>query len=141
LFAFDLTAEGNTIPGRRLGALLAGAKRTDCRAMCVGADGKVWACVTEHGLPGGQVFHMVSYTPGAKAPRDHGPVGIANPDYTPFKDAAGKPLPWHHTVRKHKDGTLHPWQPLGIATARDGTVYALTLAPFTLLKITPEKLK
>ena len=46
----------------------------------------------------------------------------------------GKPKPWHHTLRKEKDGTLTPWVPLGIAAAADGTPYTVTLAPFTLLR-------
>ncbi|MCI0380440.1 MAG: SMP-30/gluconolactonase/LRE family protein, partial [Gemmataceae bacterium] len=74
LFSFDLTTTGTSIPGKKLGPLLAKAKSTDCRAMCVGTSGKVWAAVTEQGLPGGQMLHLVSYTPGAKAPRNHGKV-------------------------------------------------------------------
>ena len=41
LYSYDLTAAGQTIGGRSLGPLIAGAKKTDCRAMCVGADGTV----------------------------------------------------------------------------------------------------
>lgn len=141
LFAFDLTAAGDTIPGRRLGALLPGAKATDCRALCVAPDGSAWAAVSELGPPEGQVFHLVGYRPGSKAPKDYGPAGIANPNYTKFTDDQGKPLPWHHCVRKAKDGTLSPWVPLGIAAAKDGSVYALTLAPFTLLKFKAEDLR
>jgi sugar lactone lactonase YvrE len=141
VFTFDLTAQGDKVPGRSRGPLLPDAKRTDCRAMCVSADGTMWAAVTDQGAPEGAVMHLVSLRPGDKAPRDHGPVGIANPDYTKFVDREGKPLPWHHTVRKAKDGTLTPWQPLGICAARDGTVYVVTLAPFTLLRFAPEKLK
>jgi sugar lactone lactonase YvrE len=142
LFSFDLTAKEVSVPGKRLGKILAKAKQTDCRAMCTGSSGKVWMAVTEHGQPGGAMLHLVSYTPGAKAPRDHDKVAIANPDYTPFTDAKGKPLPWHHTVRKEKDGTLTPWQPMGVCEARDGSgVYILTIAPFTLLKIDAVKLK
>lgn len=141
LYAFDLTATGTTIPGRRLGPLLPQTKRTDCRALCVGPTGIVWAAVTDHGRKGGTLLHLVGYTPGQKTPRDYGPVGLANPDYTPFKDAQGKPLPWHHTVRKEKDGTMTPWVPLGIAAGRDGSVYITTLAPFTLLRLKAEQLK
>src|SRR5262249_28936350 len=112
-----------------------------CRAMCVGSDGLVWAAVTEQGRPEGALLHLVSYRPGTAAPRDHGPIGIANPDYTPLTDAAGKPLPWHHTLRKAKDGTLTPWQPMGVCAARDGTVYVMTIAPFTLLQFRPEQLR
>jgi sugar lactone lactonase YvrE len=141
LYSFDLTAAGDKVPGVSHGELLAGAKKTDCRAMCVGPDGRVWAAVTQQGTPDGAVLHLVSYRPGDKAPRDHGPVGIANPDYTPFTDKDGKPLPWHHTVRKAKDGTLTPWQPMGVCAAADGSVYLTTIAPFTLLKFTAEQMK
>jgi sugar lactone lactonase YvrE len=141
LYSFDLTAAGDKVPGVSHGELLAGAKKTDCRAMCVGPDGRMWAAVTEQGTPDGAVLHLVSYQPGAKAPRDHGPVGIANPDNTPLTDKDGKPLPWHHTIRKAKDGTLTPWQPMGVCAAADGSVYVTTIAPFTLLKFTPERVK
>src|SRR5262249_12701203 len=78
LYAFDLTAAGDKVPGKRVGPLLAEAKRTDCRGLCVAPDGRVWATVTEQGLPEGALFHLVGYKPGDKAPRDFGPVGIAN---------------------------------------------------------------
>jgi hypothetical protein len=92
-------------------------------------------------VPGGAQLHLVSYTPGAKAPRDHGKVGIANPDFTKFTDAQGKSLPWHHTIRKEKDGTMTPWQPLGICATRDGSVYIETIAPLILVKFTAEQVK
>jgi len=97
--------------------------------------------VTEQQRPGGALLHLVSYRAGAAAPVNHGPVGLANPDYTSLIDAQGKPKPWHHTLRKEPDGTLTPWQPLGICTGRDGTVNIVTIAPFTLLRIDPSKLK
>ncbi len=141
LYSFDLTAAGDKVPGKLHGELLAGIKKTDCRAMCVGPDGRVWAAVTEQGTPDGAVLHLVSYKPTDKMPRDHGPVGFANPDYTPFTDKDGKPLPWHHTVRKAKDGTLTPWQPMGVCAAADGNVFITTIAPFTLLKFSAEQVK
>ena len=146
VFSFDMTAAGSTLPGKRHGPLLAGPgvkgkdRISDCRAMATGPKGKVWAAVTEHGIPEPQLY-LVSYTPGDKAPRNHGKVGVANPNYTPFTDAKGKPLPWHHTMRKEKDGTLTPWQPMGVCEGRDGHVYVLTIAPFTLLKYTPDQVK
>ena len=134
LYLFDLTQRGNTLNGQKLGKLLPNAKATDCRAMCVGADGRVWMAVTEQGRAGGPMCHLVSYTPGDKSPVDHGSVKIANPEFTTFTDEQGKAKPWHHTIRKEKDGTLTPWQPLGIAAAADGTVYVLSIAPFTLIR-------
>ncbi len=134
LFAFDLTAAGKTLPGRSLGKLLPAAKGTDCRAMCVGPDGRVWAAVTEPQRPTGPLLHLVSYTSGDKAPTDRGPVGIRNPDYTTLTTPDGKPKPWHHTLRREPDGTLTPWVPMGVCAAADGAVYVTTIAPFTLLK-------
>lgn len=141
LYQFDLTADGKKIPGKKLGELLPTTKSTDCRALCVGADGRVWAAVTDRGAPGGGLVHLVGWRLGDKAPRDFGPIGVANPDYTKFTDDSGKPLPWHHTMRKEKDGTLTPWQPMGICAAKDGGVYIMTIAPFTLLKFDTDKVK
>ncbi|MBM3995097.1 MAG: SMP-30/gluconolactonase/LRE family protein [Planctomycetes bacterium] len=141
LFSFDLAATSAKIPGKTHGPLMASVKATDCRAMCVDNKGKVWMALS-HSVSGiGPRAHLVSYTPGAKAPRDHGPIGVANPDYITLKDEKGKPRPWHHTLRKEKDGTYTPWQPLGIAAGADGSVNVLTLAPFTLFRFAPEQLK
>lgn len=143
LYSFDLTATGTTLPGRRIGALLSGGEKlrtTDCRAMCVGPDGTVWAAVTEGGLSVGPRLHLVSYRPGTKVPRDHGPVGIANPNFTTFTDDKGKAKPWHHTMRKAKDGTLTPWAPMGVCATKDGSVYVFTIAPLTLLRFSKEQL-
>ncbi|MCE9533918.1 MAG: SMP-30/gluconolactonase/LRE family protein [Planctomycetes bacterium] len=134
LFMFDLTAKGDVLPGKSLGTLLPEGTKTDCRAMCVGPDGKVWMAVSDRGHPGGSLLHLVSYTPGDKAPKDQGPVGIANPDFTTFTTPDGKPKPWHQAIRKEKDGTLTPWVPMGVCAAKDGTVYIYTISPLTLMK-------
>jgi hypothetical protein len=140
LFSFDLSAPAATLPGRRHGALLPRARSTDCRALAVAPSGKVWLGLTEPSSVGPRA-HLVSYTPGAAAPRDHGVVGVANPDYIQLTDDNGKQKPWHHTLRREKDGTLTPWQPLGICAAADGSVYLTTLAPFTLYRFTAGQLK
>ncbi len=141
LYAYDLTAEGDILPGRSLGALLPGAKGFDCRAMCVGPTGEVWAAVTEaaHGI---NLQHLVSYRPGDKAPRDEGPVAIKNPNYTEFTDKAGKPLAMHHGIHKMPDGTVtSKFVILGVCQGKDGNVYSLALCPFTLLQVQPPKQK
>lgn len=140
LYSFDLTAKGKVIPGKKLGTLLEAGKKTDCRGLCVSPKGMAWMVVTERGRKGGPLAHLVSYTPGEKSTHLHGPIGIKNPNYTPFKDDKGKALPWHHTIRKEKDGTMTPWVPLGICAAKNGDVYVLTLAPFTLLRFDKESL-
>lgn len=140
-FSFDMTAPGKTLPGKRHGPLLAHAKRTDCRALCVGRDGRAWAAVTQQDRPEGALLYLVSFSADGKAPRNHGPVGIANPNYVKLKDEQGKPIPWRHTLRQEKDGTWTPWQPLGIAAGRDGSVYVLSLAPLSVIRLRPEQLK
>ena len=107
--------------------------------LCTGDRHERCHCIREGEDFPRPLLHLVSWTPGAKVPRDHGVVGIANPDYTRFADTDGTPLPWHHTVRKAKDGTPTPWAPMGVCAARDGSVYVETIAPFTLLRYTPKK--
>lgn len=133
LYSYDLTADGTTLRGRSHGRLIDTATKTDCRAMCVGPDGTVWAGVAATFADRGQFLHLVSYTPGDDSPTDHGPIAIANADYAKFTDDAGKALPWHHGVYRLADGTLLPrYTIMGICAARDGTVYLTTLYPFTL---------
>ena len=133
LYAYDLTAEGDVLPGRRLGPLSSGAKATDCRAMCVGPDGTVWAGVAVTIAKGGSCSMSSDTGRGMPAPVDLGPVAIGNPDYTTFVDAGGKEKPHHHGVFRLKDGTLVPrYVIMGICAASDGTVYLTTLYPFTV---------
>ena len=144
LYAYDLTAAGDTLKGKDLGTLVpvAAAGETDCRAMCVGPGSKVWASVTRTSAWGISLHHIVSYTPGDKAPRDHGPVAIKNPDYAPFTDKNGKPTPFHHGVFKTPAGvTTSKFVTLGVCQTKAGGVYVLMLAPYTVLEIAPADLK
>jgi hypothetical protein len=169
LFAYDLAADGDTLPGRSLGKLLSEAVATDCRALCVGPDGRVWAGVNGTFAGRGDWLHLVSYRPGdatggsarpagrlapadsapsrpqesGPAIRDHGPIAIRNADYTAFTDEAGQPLPWHNGVhRPLADGPLVPrYAIMGICAADTGRVYMTTLAPFTLHEFGPEQLR
>jgi hypothetical protein len=143
LIAYDLTATGDTLPGRDLGPLVPGATGTDCRAMCVGPTGLVWASVTtaDRRYPGVQLNHLVRYRPGDAAPRDLGAVSIRNPDYTRFTDEKGKPVPYHGGTFKTPDGvTTSRYVTLGICQTRAGGVYMLMLQPYTVLEVTPKDL-
>ncbi len=139
LYSYDLTAMGDTLAGRDLGLLVPTATETDCRAMCVGPDGRVWASVTRSSAFGISQHHIVSYKPGEKAPKDHGPVSIKNPDYTKFTDAAGKPVPHHAGTFKTPDGvTTSRYVTLGVCQTKAGGVYVLMLSPYTVLEIAPD---
>lgn len=136
LYAYDLTGDGKTLVGRSLGPLVSSAESTDCRALCVAPDGRVWMGVNATMSKGQNLLRVVSYTPGSTAPQDHGAIAIGNPDYTEFTDDAGKPLPHHHGVHSLSDGTLLPrYVVMGICAHSNGRVYVTTLAPFTVHEI------
>ena len=141
LFSYDLTADGDTLPGKDLGLLVPGASATDCRAMCAGPKGDVWAAVTETGAIDGvsNLLHLVRYRPGDNAAADQGAVAVSNPDFTEFKDQDGKSLPFHGGFVKLADGTTTTqYVILGVAQARDGAVYILALHPYSVLQVRPE---
>ena len=137
LFAYDLTAKGNTLPGRSLGKVIPGAESIDCRALCVGRSGTVWSATTKTiTKPNYRELHLTSYKPGDKSPIDHGPVSVSNPFYTQTKDKEGKLLPFHGGVFQLEDGT---WTTkhviLGVSEGLDNKVYILALIPYTLLEV------
>ena len=141
LISYDLTIEGDTLNGRTVGTLVAGAKATDCRAMCVGPKGTVWTAVTETGVPEGiNLLHLVRYRAGEQAPTDLGPVSVSNPDFTDFTDKEGKTLPFHAGFKKMADGvTTTAYVILGVAEGRDGVVNILAMHPYSVLRVTPPK--
>ncbi len=140
LYSYDLADAGDVLRGRKLGPLVSGAKATDCRAMCVGPDGAVWAGVAATFPDAGQQLHVVRWRPGDSGPVDLGPIAIGNPDYTTFVDPEGKPKHHHHGVERLKDGTLIPrYVIMGICAASDGVVYLTTLYPFTVHAIRTPK--
>ena len=44
-------------------------------------------------------------------------------------------------IRVEKDGTLTPWQPMGICAGADGSVCILTIAPFSLVRFGAEQVR
>ncbi len=120
LFRYDLTSEGDTLAGTSPGKLCPEAEATDCRAMCVGPDGTVWAGIAATYTGKGQRLELVSYRPGEAAPLNHGPVAIRNPDFAQFKDADGKDLPYRHgVVRTDGDVLLPRYSVMGICAVEE----------------------
>lgn len=135
LYSFDLTQTGPSLDGKALGKLLPQVSGpTDCRAMCVGPHGDVWADVL-----GGGYQHLCKYHPGDPAPKCLGRLAVRNPNYTEFNDAAGKPLAWHHGLRTEKDGTKVPQWHMGVCEGHNGKVYVTYIYPYTVLEIDPAK--
>ncbi|HLW66323.1 MAG TPA: hypothetical protein VKS79_13500 [Gemmataceae bacterium] len=140
-YVYDLTQTGDTLAGKSLGTLIQGAKGTDCRAMCVGPSGTMWADVTEAHSKVGQLQHLVSYNPSEKAPRDHGPVSVSNPNFTEFVGKDSKPLPFHGGFMKIGDVTTTKYVTMGVCEAKSGDVYILVLHPYSVLKVGAKELK
>lgn len=146
LFRLDLTAAGDAVPCADLGRLIEGKNYDSRGSLIVGHDGNVYALMRVDNVTGfgkGYLHHLVSYDPKAKIMRDHGVLGVRNPDFFDFgpgKD--GKPKPWTHGYHKLPDGTLTPLHVhMALYMAKDGTLYATSIYPFTLLKITPKDYK
>jgi hypothetical protein len=76
---------------------------------------------------------------------DLGVIAIKNPDFFDFKapqvknpDGSLRPIHGFHTL---PDGTLTPLHVvLAMIVAHDGTIYATTIYPFTLMKIEPAEI-
>ena len=136
LYSYDLTAEGDTLPGkaprhadrrrevgrlpgdvrRQVGHVLGRRHRGRSRGHQPAAPGQLQA--------------------GDKDPTDHGCVAIANPDYTPMTDASGKTLPFHGGLITLKDGTVTTRHViLGVSEGLDNNVNILALIPYTLLQV------
>lgn len=139
-YVYDLTQQGDTLAGKTLGTLVPGATTTDCRAMCVGPKGTMWAAITEMHSKVGSLLHLVSYRSGDKAPKDHGPVSVSNPNFTEFVDASGKELPFHGGFMKVGDVTTTKYVILGVCEGRTGDVYILALHPYSVLKVSANDL-
>jgi sugar lactone lactonase YvrE len=137
MYRYDLTAEGDILPGKSVGELIPGAKQIDCRALCVGPTGDAWAAVT---VPekDGHIMHLVRCRPGDKAAQDLGSPAVKNPDFTEFTGKDNKPLPYHGGFVKLADGTTTTrYVIMGVCQAKDGAVYVLALHPYSVLQIKP----
>lgn len=144
LFQVDLSGPaGKPVPAQSLGNRVEG-KRPDSRgSISIGPDGRVYSAVrsdNETGFGKGYLHHLVRYDPRAKEMADLGVFAVKNPDFFDFQgpqaknpDGSLRPRSGFHRL---PDGTLAPLHViLAMIVAHDGTIYATTLYPFTLLRI------
>lgn len=143
LYRLDLAADGPAVPVADLGPLLKGKGFDSRGSLIVGHDAQVYALYrvdndTTFGT--GFLHHLVSYDPAARKARDHGVLAVRNPDYFDFGPGKeGKPKPWTNGFHRLPDKTLTPlYHHMALTQAKDGTLYATVLAPFTLLQIGPK---
>jgi len=150
LYAYDLNVDGDTLAGRTVGTLIPNADNFDCRAMCVGPTGTVWAAVTHRvsaQLEGGKeqkiaALHLVRFQPGKDTqPVDLGQMYVTNPDFTQWSLPDGKPNPVHRGFASLDNGKLvSQYVTMGVCEARDGAVYVLALCPYSLLRVDAQHL-
>jgi hypothetical protein len=144
LFQVDLGgAAGQPVQARSLGNRIRG-KHPDSRgSISIGPDGRVYSAVridNETGFGTGYLHHVVRYDPRAAQMADLGVIAVRNPDFFGFKgpqaknpDGSLRPRHGFHTL---PDGTLTPLHVImALIVAHDGSIYATTIYPFTLLRI------
>lgn len=125
-----------------LGNRLEGKGPDSRGSISIGPDGRVYSMVridNSTGFGQGYLHHLVRFDPKKSAMEDLGILAIRNPDFFDFtverKNPDGSLRPRHgfHTL---PDGTLTPLHVImATIVTRDGTIYATTIYPFTLLKI------
>ena len=144
LFQVDLGgAAGTPVPARSLGDRVAGKNPDSRGSISIAPDGRVYSVVrvdNATGFGAGYLHHLVRFDPATNQMADLGVIAVANPGFFDFTGAqAANPdgsLRPRHGYHVLPDGTLTPLHVvLGMIVARDGTVYATTIYPFTLLKI------
>jgi hypothetical protein len=148
LFQVDLGgAAGKPVPAQSLGNRLEGKNPDSRGSISIAPDGQVYSAVRIDNTTGfgkGYLHHLVRFDPGTRKMADLGVIAVKNPDFFDFKgpqarnpDGSARPRHGFHTL---PDGTLTPLHVImGMIVARDGTIYATTIYPFTLLRIPPAR--
>jgi hypothetical protein len=144
LFEIDLSEPaGKPVKARTLGKRIEGKSPDSRGSISIGPDGRVYSAVridNETGFGTGYLHHIVRYNPRSRHMADLGVVTVKNPDFFDFKgpqakneDGSLRPRHGYHTL---PDGTLTPlYVIMATIVAHDGTIYATTIYPFTLLRI------
>ncbi len=144
MFRIDLGGDaGKPVIAKSLGNRVEGKGPDSRGSIAIGPDGRVYSSVrvdNETTFGTGFLHHLVRYDPMSKRMSDLGVYAVKNPNFFDFKgpqakNPDGSPRPRHgfHTL---PDGTLTPLHVImATLVAKDGTIYATTIYPFTLLRI------
>jgi len=144
MFRVDLMGEmGKPVIATNLGNRITGENPDSRGSISIGPDGRVYSAVgisNKTGFGAGSLFHLIRHDPATGSMTDLGVFGVKNPDFFNFKAGPGKnpdgsprPIHGYHTL---PDGTLTPLHVImGMIVARDGTIYATTIYPYTLMKV------
>ena len=141
LRSFDFSGEG-AVESKILGKMLEGKSFDHRSSLTVAPDGRVYALLkteNETGFGNFALHHLTRYDPKLKKTEDLGALTVTNPKFYDFRPEAQRPGASQYTFsgyQKLPDGTLAPASVhQGLIAAKDGSLHALILYPYTLLKI------
>jgi hypothetical protein len=146
LFQVGLGGEaGKPVEGRVLGNRIEGKGPDSRGSVSIAPDGRVYSAVRVDNATGfgtGYLHHLVRFDPTGKRMDDLGVIAVKNPTFFDFQgpqaknpDGSLRPRHGFHTL---PDGTLTPLHVImGLIVAKDGTIYATTIYPYSLLRIPP----
>jgi hypothetical protein len=144
MFRIDLSGDvGKPVVAVSLGNRVEGRGPDSRGSIAIGPNGRVYSSVrvnNETKFGDGYLHHLVRFDPKANQMSDLGVYAVKNPDFFDFKgpqaknpDGSLRPRHGFHTL---PDGTLTPLHVImATIVANDGTIYATTIYPFTLLRI------
>jgi hypothetical protein len=144
MFRVDLTGPaGKPVMAANLGDRIKGTSPDSRGSISIGPDGRVYSVVridNRTGFGKGYLHHLVRHDPKTRAMDDLGVFTVRNPDFFDFKgpqaknpDGSLRPRHGYHTL---PDNTLTPLHVImAMIVTRNGTIYATTIYPFTLLKV------
>jgi hypothetical protein len=143
MFRVDLSGrDDEPVTAVSLGNRIEGLNPDSRGSISIAPDSKVYSMVrvdNKTGFGDGYLHYLVRYDPKSNVMEDQGVLAIRNPTFFDFsverKNPDGSLRPRHgfHTL---PDGTLTPLHVImATIVAHDGTIYATTIYPFTLLKI------
>lgn len=139
LYRLDLLSSGSALKAKNLGKMINGKNPDSRGSLCIHPDGNIyclWRINNDTGFGSGYLHHLIRYNPKKNKMEDMGILAVKNPDYFEFNFPDGKPKPFTHGFYRLPDGTLTPLHVhMAMIAARDGTLYATILYPFTLIKI------
>jgi hypothetical protein len=144
MFRVDLAgAAGQPVVATNLGNRIEGEHPDSRGSISIAPDGRVYSVVrinNKTGFGAGYLHHLVRYDPASGRMNDLGVLAVRNPDFFNFAagrtknpDGSERPIHGYHTL---PDGTLTPLHVImAMIVAHDGTIYATTIYPFTLLRV------
>ncbi len=144
MFRVDLSgASGQPVQATSLGDRIKGEHPDSRGSISIGPDGRVYAAIridNHTGFGKGYLHHLIRHDPQSKAMDDLGVFAVRNPNFFDFTgpqaqnpDGSLRPRHGYHTL---PDGTLTPLHVImALIVARNGTIYATTIYPYTLLQI------